>query len=187
MLKKMKLRLKAFGAESDGSVAVEAVMMFPVVLWAFLAMFVFFEGYRQTAINHKAANTIADMYSRETANITPTYIDNTKELFDLLAQVNSDTKIRVSVVKWSERRNAYRVDWSKVKGSGISSLSHSDLVPMESSLPTVPNQERMVLVETWSTFKPMFKIGMEDTVINTFVFTRLRFAPQLKFSNASTS
>ena len=184
MFETLKRRLRAFRDATDGVVAVEAIVMLPVLLWAFLAMYVFFEGYRQTAINHKAANTLADMFSRETENITPTYIDNTKKLFDTLAQANGDTKIRVSVIKWSNRHGAFRSEWSQVRGGGISSLAHADLVPMESRLPTVPDQERMVLVETWSTFEPLFNIGMDPTVINSFVFTRLRFAPQLKYSNA---
>jgi len=184
MFEKLKLQLKAFRDNDRGTVAVEAVVIFPMVMWAFLAMFVFFEGYRQTAINHKAANTIADMLSRETANITPTYVDNTKDLFDLLAQANGDTKIRLSVIKWAERYDAYRVNWSKTEGQGVTPLDNDYLANIAHKLPTVPNQERMVLVETWSTYKPLFRIGLENTVINTFVFTRLRFAPQLKFSNS---
>lgn len=183
MITTLKRRLAAFRDNESGTVAVEAAVIFPMVMWAFLAMFVYFEGYRQTAINHKAANTIADMLSRETANITPTYIDNTKALFDMLAQQNGDTKIRISVIKWARRHDAFRVNWSKVRGSGITRLRHEDMIPLESRLPVVPNQERMVLVETWSTYEPLFKIGMDDTVINTFVFTRLRFAPQLRFSS----
>jgi Flp pilus assembly protein TadG len=181
MFDTLKQRLKAFRNDQEGTVAVEAAVIFPMVMWTFLAMFVFFEGYRQTAINHKAANTIADMLSRETANITPTYINNTKALFDLLAQANGDTKIRVSVIKWARRHDAFRVNWSKVRGNGVTALTHDDLIPLEAKLPTVPNQERMVLIETWSTYEPLFNIGMDDTVINTFVFTRLRFAPQLRF------
>lgn len=182
MFKTLKLRLAAFRGDSEGSVAVEAVVIFPMVMWAFMAMFVFFEGYRQTAINHKSANTIADMLSRETADITPTYFDNAKDLFDLMAQVNGNTKLRLSVVKWSQRDDAYLVEWSEADGNGITSLTNQDLIPLENNLPTVPNQERMVLVETWSTYEPALKVGLGDQEIKTFVFTRLRFAPQLKFS-----
>ena len=60
-------------------------------------------------------------------------------------------------------------------------LTHADLILMEDQLPKLPNQERIVLVETWSTYEPLFNIGMEDVEIKTFVFTRLRFAPQLRY------
>lgn len=181
-----KVRLAAFREDTRGSVSVEAAIIFPMVMWSMLAMFVFFEGYRQTAMNQKAANTIADMYSRETESITPTYVDNTKELFDLLAEANGDTKIRISVVKWAKRRDAYRVNWSKTRGSGIDKLTNDDLVAMAENLPKLPNQERIVLVETWATYKPLFNVGMDDVVMRSFVFTRLRFAPQLRFCNTCT-
>lgn len=180
-ISRINARPRAFGDDTRASVSVEAALIFPMVMWSLLATFVFFEGYRQSAINHKAASTIADMYSRETANITPTYVDNTKALFDYLAEANGDTKIRVSVIRWVKRRNAYRVDWSKKRGSNIVKLTTADLVAMEDDLPTLPNQERIVLIETWSTYEPLFNIGMDDVELHSFVFTRLRFAPQLRF------
>ena len=61
LISMVNARLKAFGGETRGSVSVEAAIIFPMVLWAMVSIFVFFEGYRQSAINHKAANTIADM------------------------------------------------------------------------------------------------------------------------------
>ncbi|MEZ5714120.1 MAG: pilus assembly protein [Paracoccaceae bacterium] len=181
IISRLNARLRSFGDDTRGSVSVEAALIFPMVMWSLLATFVFFEGYRQSAINHKAANTIADMYSRETESITPTYVNNTKELFDLLAEANGDTKIRISVVRWVSRRNEYQVDWSMVRGSNIVSLTTADLLSMADSLPTLPNQERIVLVETWSTYEPLFNIGMDDVEMHSFVFTRLRFAPQLRF------
>lgn len=186
-LKRRVRALRAFRDDTSGTVAVEAAIIFPVVMWCLLATFVFFEGYRQTAINHKAASTLADMYSRETASITSTYVDNTKQLFDLLAEANGETKIRVSVVKWSERQNQYQVDWSKSRGMGTSELTTSDLQQMVVKLPTLPAEERIILIETWSTYSPIFKIGMEPTTISTFVFTRLRFAPQLRYSMQDTN
>ena len=183
---RLKLFLADFRDDTRASVSVEAALIFPVVMWALLAMFVFFEGFRQSAINHKAANTIADMYSRETENITPTYINNTKALFDLMAEANGETKIRVSVVKWAKRRNEYLVNWSKAKGAWIQGLTNADLLLMQDSLPTLPNQERIIIVETWSTYTPLFKIGLDPVELRSFVFTRLRFAPQLKFCGKCT-
>jgi hypothetical protein len=174
-------RLAAFRDDTRGTVAVEAAVIFPMVLWGLLGTFVYFEGYRQTSINHKAANTIADMLSRETQSLTPTYITNTKALFDQMAQANGDTRIRLSVIKWSNYHESYRVVWSQVRGDEISSLTHDDVIDWQLKLPQVPDQERIILVETWSTYNPLFRIGMDPVDIQTFVFTRLRFSPQLRF------
>ncbi|MDU8929985.1 pilus assembly protein [Alisedimentitalea sp. MJ-SS2] len=182
ILNTLKSRFTTFARDdSRGSVSVEAALIFPVVMWALLAMFVFFEGYRQSGINHKAANTIADMYSRETMAITPLYVDNTKDLFDIMSEANSDTRVRISVIKWSKRKNRYEVDWSEVRGGSINTMSDSTVAMVSDKLPTLPPEERVILVETWSTFTPLFNIGMDPVEIRTFVFTRLRFAPQLPF------
>ncbi|WP_322866550.1 TadE/TadG family type IV pilus assembly protein [Aquicoccus sp. G2-2] len=187
MFASLKFRLKlayiAFRDDVRGTVAVEAAIIFPMLMWAFLSMFVFFEGFRQSSINDKAANTIADMLSRETENITPTYINNTKELFDLLAEADADSKIRISVIKWVKKKDEYKIVWSKAKGAGLSKLQTEDVKDWTTKLPTVPNQERIVLVETWSTYEPLFNVGLDPVVLKSFVFTRLRFAPQLRFSS----
>jgi hypothetical protein len=181
MLNALISRLKSFRDDTRGTVAVEAAVIFPFIMWTFLAMFVFFDGYRQTAINHKAANTIADMMSRESDSITNTYIDNTRELFNILADTPSNLRLRISVIKWTKRHQNYRVVWSKTRGESVSPLTHDDVGNWDNKLPVVPNQERIILVETWSTYNAPFNIGMDPVEINTFVFTRLRFSPQLRF------
>lgn len=174
-------RLKQFFAEDEqGTVAVEAAVIFPFLMWAFLAMFVFFDGYRQTSINHKAAYTVADMLSRETEDVTPAYVQNVKQLFDVLAENPDNTRIRLSVVRWQSNQNRFLVEWSETAGNGSAPLTNSDIQNWNDKLPSVPNQERVVLVESWSTYSAPFNIGMDDVDINTFIFTRLRFAPQLK-------
>lgn len=173
--------LKAFRDETRGTVAVEAAIIFPMVLWGLLGTFVYFEGYRQASINTKAANTIADMLSRETNDITPTYIDNTKDLYEHLSQAGDATKIRLSVLRWAGKPKTFRVDWSEVRGSGLVSLTSKDVGDWSDRLPAMHDQERVILVETWSTYTPLFKIGMDPVEIRSFIFTRLRFSPQLKF------
>lgn len=186
MLGQMIKWIRAFRDDTRGTVAVEAAIIFPMVLWGLLGTFVYFEGYRQASINTKAANTVADMLSRETNDITPTYIDNTKDLFDHLAQANSATKVRLSVVRWSDYHDSFRVDWSETRGSTLASLTNDDVATWIDRLPTVPNQERVILVETWSTYTPLFKIGMDPVEIKSFIFTRLRFSPHLGFCSDCT-
>ncbi|MDQ2093271.1 TadE/TadG family type IV pilus assembly protein [Rhodalgimonas zhirmunskyi] len=176
-------RLRAFHSETAGTVAVEAVIIFPVVIWAYLGLFVYFDGYRQASVTHKASNTLTDMLSRETANITPTYVDNAKALFDAMALQAQDTKIRISVVRWKDSEGAFSVDWSDTAGSALlQPLTTEDVEFWDDKLPSVPDQERVIVVETWATYNPRFKIGMDPIEMKSFIFSRLRFAPQLRYS-----
>ncbi len=47
-----------------------------------------------------------------------------------------------------------------------------------------PTTERVILVETNNQFEPLFKIGLNDLVLENFVFTRPRFVDQIKWLDA---
>jgi len=42
----------------------------------------------------------------------------------------------------------------------------------------------VIVVETWATYNPRFKIGMDPIEMKSFIFSRLRFAPQLRYSSS---
>ena len=52
---------------------------------------------------------------------------------------------------------------------------------MQNRLPVVPNNERLILVETWADYNPPFNVGINRQYLYNFVFTRPRFAPQVKY------
>ena len=56
----LKARAKAFIDDQSGNITVEFVLAMPILFWAFMACYVFFDGYRQSAANLKAAYTISD-------------------------------------------------------------------------------------------------------------------------------
>lgn len=182
MLIKIRTRLRDFIDDNRGSVSVEAMVIFPGLLWAFAAMYTFFDSYREQSINQKAAFTIADMVSRETDAINEIYLSNTQALFDHLSHSAAPSKLRLSVLYWDESDNQFYADWSKTRGS-VDSLTDATLQTWNSKLPIVPNNERIILVETWSTDVPLFNVGLAESEYETFVFTSPRFAPQLPWED----
>ena len=178
MLTYLKNRLKAFRDETKGVVAVEAVIMIPVLFWGYMAMFTYFDAYRQASINSKAGYTIADLMSRETDAITPVYLDNAYKLFEYLTRSPKPGALRVSVIAWDENFNFYRFKWSQTRGN-VEPLTVSEVRRWDRKLPVMPHNETVIVVETWSTYYAPFKIGLNDRVIDTFTFTRPRFATQL--------
>ncbi len=172
--------LHAFAKDLRGTLTVEAVVMLPLLFWAMLAMLVFFDAYRQTSLNVKAAYTVGDMISREVDPITPAYLDGASLLFAELARSSSATKLRVTVVYYNSTQKRFYRDWSHQRG-GVPVLSNADISKMTDRLPTVPNNERLILVETWADYEPPFNVGLKRQDLYNFVFTRPRFAPQVKF------
>lgn len=174
----LRRKLIRFGQDASGSIAVEAVVMLPVMLWVFLASFVYFDAFRQSTVNLKAANTIGDMLSRETAAVNDDYVTSMHSLMTFLTKENADPALRVSVAMWDEEDNAYRLDWSEGRG-GQTALTESNLNAMRASLPTLPDNERIILVETWTTYKPAFNVGLKQEELYNRIFTSPRFAPQV--------
>ncbi|MFK7751455.1 MAG: TadE/TadG family type IV pilus assembly protein [Sedimentitalea sp.] len=175
----LKARLSAFWQDTRGNISVEFVLAMPILFWTFMAIYVFFDGYRQSAMNLKAAYTISDLVSRETDPINDDYIDSMHAMFKLLTRATSPTAMRISVVRWDEDADRYFVDWSADRGFG-SELNNATVSAVESKLPTMPDAERVILVETTNTFVPLYGgVGMDNIDLDNFVFTRPRFAPQV--------
>ena len=175
-------RLRAFLSETRGTVAIEAVIALPVLFWMFMASFVYFDAYRQSSINIKAAYMVGDMLSRETNAIDDDYLDGMKSLFDYLAGTEASSRMRVSVLNWDEEDNEYLLDWSEVRGS-VQALTDQDMDAIKSDLPVLSDNERLILVETWSYYTPPFDVGLAKQDMENFVFTSPRFAPLLAWAD----
>lgn len=178
---KTSRRLRHFFHTTDGAVSVEFVLAMPILFWAFAACFVFFDGYRQSAINLKATYTISDMISRETAGIDDNYIDSLQKLMTLMTRSGSAAALRITVVRWNKDTQKYYVDWSTTRGYP-SVLTDTHVTGMKDRLPTMADEERVILVETSNTFTPTFRVGVDEKQLTNFVFTRPRFAPQIAWA-----
>ncbi|WP_019294746.1 MULTISPECIES: TadE/TadG family type IV pilus assembly protein [unclassified Leisingera] len=173
--------LRKFAEDTQGNVALEFAVYAPLLLGLFAAVYTFFDAFRQESINLKAAYTISDLISRETNYVNETYIDSMHMLAGELVRADSQFSTRISVVRWDEDDQRYYVDWSKVRGSAFSEWDDGSISNVEAHLPTMPDQERVILVETWNEVDPVFNVGLPKLDVQNFVFTRPRFAPQVVF------
>jgi Flp pilus assembly protein TadG len=58
--------LRRFAREDRAAVAFETVLMTPILVWAFIGSFVFFDAYRIYNTSVKTTYMVADMLSRQT-------------------------------------------------------------------------------------------------------------------------
>ena len=177
-------RISAFARREDGSIAVETVVIIPALFWTYLAMYAIFDSYRQQSVNQKIAFTIGDIISRETTPLDDNYITGMRDLLKYMANKssNSDVTLRVTVVRWDEDDDRHYLDWSKEIGAK-QPLTQSNVLALKDRLPVMVNTERLILVETYVNYDPPFNTGLQERVIENFVFTRPRYAPQVLFSN----
>ncbi len=176
-------RLTDFTRDTRGSVSVEFVLVMPFLFWAFMASYVYFDGYRQSNANLKAAYTIGDLISRETAAIDQNYVDSMYRLLQLMTRSGSEVKLRITVVRYDESDDRYYVDWSAARGF-TTLRTNANLTDIETRLPTMPDSERVILIETSNRFVPLFDVGINTVPLENFVFTRPRFAPLVAWAGA---
>lgn len=167
-----------FMRKEDGSISIEAMIVLPLMFWAFLAMFSIFDAFRMYGINQKAAFSIGDAISRETLPLDDDYLDGVHSLFEYLSLSEGSSSMRVSSVWFDAANNRYRTDWSRTRGD-VMALSSGDVQSWHDRLPVMPDNERILLVETWSDYEPPFATGLEEREIQNFVFTRPRYAPRV--------
>lgn len=201
-MRKLLTHIKNFADNTKGSVAVEVAIILPILLWALAAMAIFFDVFRTKSIAEKASFTISDALSRETNAITPDFVTNTRYLFDEIVGLSTPVEIpegeedllnspqlleqassmRISVITWNEDESEYELEWSKTRGDNFTSYVAADMVDLADSLPNMADQDTVIVVETHMLYSPTLNVGLGDREIETFVFTRPRYAPQLVFN-----
>jgi hypothetical protein len=158
------------------------MLMAPILFWALAGSFAYFDGYRQGTVNLKAAYTISDLISRETAAVDDDYIDSMYNLLQLLTKAQSEVKLRISVIRYDQDDDRYYVDWSAIRGYNLP-RTNGNIAEIEGQLPTMPDNERVIVIETRNKYKPIPGAGMSETTLANLVFTRPRFAPQVAWSD----
>ncbi|MGH1329812.1 MAG: TadE/TadG family type IV pilus assembly protein [Paracoccaceae bacterium] len=177
---------------TKGSVSMEAVLMLPLLAWAYVAMFTYFDAFRTRNTGEKAAYTISDAMTRVTDGVDENYIEGMKTLFDYLTPANYDTELRVSEIQWvlvdpndPLSLGSYEVRWS-YGADGKAKLTNSMLAGLENQLPDLVAGERLVVVEATSNWKPFFNVGLDARSFDYFIPTSPRFSSQVAWEGAST-
>jgi len=174
--------LRRFCRDQRASISLEAVLLFPLLVWAYVATFVFFDAFRAQNTTLKAAYTLSDMLSRETDPVTQDYLDGLNTVFDYLTFTPNPTWIRVTVITWDEADDRFEVLWSETTKSNPK-WTTATLQTIADQIPAMSNGDRSILVETTMRYRPAFRISFGEIDFENFVVTSPRFAPQLLWSN----
>jgi len=173
-----------FRRASDGGVTVEAALVMPMLVAILVSTFVFHDLFSFRNVRQKATFTVADMISRETDPVSATYLDTALTLFNTITFGETNNTLRVSLVSFEADTGRYGIDWSEVRGSALAPLTDADVALAHDTLPTMTDEERLILVESTATYRPPFNVGIGETEIVSRAFLRPRFAPQVLYSGS---
>ncbi|MDJ0627549.1 MAG: hypothetical protein QNJ44_04745 [Rhodobacter sp.] len=180
---KFRNKIKRFSDDSFGGLSVEAVMIIPLLLWAFLGLFVLFDSFHAKATNVKASAMIGDLLSRETNEINAAYMDGLNDVLDFLTHSPHDTIMRVSVVRYDGAEDEHILVWSHAT-AGKEMITEGTLSTIVPHIPVVQDAGSVIVVETWMAYVPFLNIAIEPLWFQNTVVTSPRFAPQLKWESA---
>ena len=185
--------LRRFWTGNAGTVAVETVIMIPLLFTGLMFAHEFYGYMRLQSVQEKASYTVADMLARETTVVDDTYIDNTKELFDMLTNNADTSQVRISVLRYhfneSENIDEYELRWTELRGEGdMTELAEADVRTAHEEHDTFPDTlagQDLIMVETRSIYTPVISVTdglMDGKAVTTRTFMPVRFAPQLCFT-----
>ena len=173
----MRRPFSRFMHDERASVVAEAVIVLPLLLWAYIALFVYWDAFRSMNTVQKAAYTLSDMISRDQNRdgIKSAYIDGMKQVMNYLIDENQDPRLRVSSIYWSNTNNRFEVQWSRSPNNQMTPMTTALLQGYSNAIPTMAAGDTVILVETEVDYVPAFNVGMPNQVFRQFIVTRPRF------------
>ena len=152
-------RIRRFRDQEDGVISIELLFAVPILVWALMSTMVYFDAYRAESISNRAALTVADMFSREEAAISPAFLDGTQQVLQLLAEARTLPEFRVTTFSYDETADAFERRWSENRSVG-DNLDNNDLANMRDRFPRMADNDRAILLETWTDYTPPMRVGL---------------------------
>ncbi|MFW5654840.1 MAG: TadE/TadG family type IV pilus assembly protein [Roseicyclus sp.] len=168
--------LRRFLRSERAAVAMETVLITPLLVWAYMMSFAFFDAYRVYNTTVKTTYMVADMLSRQTNDV---YVHDIEGMANIAASIirgGSQLQMRASQISMVD--GSYEVDWSRgVKGAA--DLFDANIPDIEDMLPTMPDGESIVLVEMFVNYEAPLDIGLTVAQFDSFTVVRPRYAGQV--------
>jgi Flp pilus assembly protein TadG len=181
LLNRLPRALRRFFFREDGTVIAETLIVLPVLLWAYIGLFVYWDCFRSLNKVQKASYTISDILSRSNTGIQSSYITGLKTVLEYLIDQNQDASLRVTSVTWSATNNRFEVHWSRTTSATIlPAMTTTTLQNFANQIPTMTPGDYVVIVEVQVPYVPAFNTGgLTNQVFSEFIVTRPRFLPCL--------
>jgi Flp pilus assembly protein TadG len=183
MMRMLRKKVRAFSRDEGGSIVLETVVMLPLLIWALLAMVVYWDAFRAVNRLDKATYALADTLSRQQAPVATTTVDRWDDFVEYMMNNNYSAQVRVTSYRWVPANNRFEVLWSRSPGNLRPQLTTSSLQPLAIRLPMMAATEYGILTETWVNYEPplsvpfMGAIQIQNTTLEKFTPTPTRFSP----------
>ena len=178
--------LRRFLRGEDAAIVAEAVIVLPLLLWAYIGLFVYWDTFRTINTLQKATYTIADMISRQQTGINSSYVNGAQSVLDYLINDGTSSALRITSVTYSQANDRFEVHWSRTTDAArLPALTTISLQDHSSQIPVMTPGDYVVIVESIMPYTPAFNVGLSAQTFSQFVVTRPRFLPCIPMDNVS--
>ncbi len=182
-MNRLKISIQGFLRDESGVLLAEALLLLPLLIWAFLALFVYWDLFRTMNVTQKAAYSIADLMSRQEV-VTTGFVDGLEEVLDFLTAGAPTSEMRITSMEYNSTTNKYVLLFSRSTDAKYPPYNTAGLQTLNTPvkrIPTLDNLESVVIVETWVDYKPGFDTGVlnvatgvTDEIFTQFIVTKPR-------------
>jgi len=169
-------KFRAFRRDKDGTVLVEFVIVFPLLLIVMTMGFEFFDAYKSRSRADKVTASIA-RYIELQEEVTDDLATNVRGIMDrMLPWLNREKSVRITQVI-NQGANVMRVAWSVQEGDVFTPFTTGVQIPTELAerIGGVAVGDYVVIIETEVQHRPMIDyFDLSDVRFNTVKAVRPR-------------
>lgn len=171
--------LRRFRSEDHGSVVAEAVIALPLMIWAYMGLYVYWDAFRAVNLAQKASYTVADYISRERGTLSAAEISGLAKVFQYMMDTDQTTSMRITSLYWNPSTKRFEVYWSRSPSGLMVPLTTTSLQSVKDRIPAMADGDSAILLETETSYSAAFNVGIEDQVFTNFIVTRPRFLTRI--------
>lgn len=166
--------LRRFSREEDGLVMTEFLILLPLLVWTFMALFIYWDAFRTINQAQKAAYAVSDLISRQSEVDRP-FLNGMQRVTEYLTN-GAPVRLRVTSFQWDAANNEYYVLFSESPGGTMPKLTKTNIMAMSTTrIPEMADRDSAVIVETEVSYAPAFDVGITSHTFDNFVVTRPRY------------
>lgn len=195
-MRNLKHRLGTFLRDEDGLILVEALITLPLLIWALVAMFIYWDVFRTINITQKAAYSVADLLSRQRDTIPINFANGLQNVIEFLTPGGHPVKMRITSLECNSPNGtkvcnsstgSYKLLFSFSPGNKVTPLTQTQIQswkgtnPTNGKIATLNNGESVFVVESSVEFKAQlatvlagFLVNVTDNTFGEFIVTRPR-------------
>lgn len=171
----LRRALARFTRDERGVITTEMIIVTPLLVWLFLALFVYWDGYRAKNTAVKATVAVADMISRESAPINSAYIDGMHKVYRYASAARRPSWLRITLIQYTEAGAGFRVIWSRSTDRARAAVhTNATIAAMRNRLPDITDADTLMVVETWQEWTPAFWVGLSEQVFYEISTEKMR-------------